>query len=169
MADASEVAGQHVELNGFIYREGEGVSGPWMKFGKQGAKGRRTELVTLSRTQLDAIQLQVEHELKPSPAVARIHAELIAPAELLYRQDPEACRKLYPQYYRDLFVAHSHHGDLFDKLAPGRLWPDEVLESWISMSRQGVRPKEYIHEDLASGVISQPDFDRLLEMLKELS
>lgn len=37
----AEVLGQLVPIKGFIYREGEGVKVPWVKFGSQGSKGKR--------------------------------------------------------------------------------------------------------------------------------
>ena len=87
-------------------------------------------------------------------------------ARAVFAMDEEACRKLYPQFYRGLVVDRLGV-ELFTGLPEGRLWPDEVLKVWIGLTRQGLRDKEELVRDREKGLTSEQDYSRLLELLEE--
>ena len=151
--------GQATCIHGFIYREGEEVQPPWIKFGRQGSKGKRTELMSLSGHQLRSVSQAVAAAIRPAGEQDWDRAHL------LFQSDSEACRKLYPKVYRDLFALHTSAPELFQGLPEGRMWPDEGLERWVALTLQGQRPKNHIVEDVQNGVISEADHARLVEML----
>jgi hypothetical protein len=153
-------------VNGFIYREGEGVTVPYMKWGKQGTEGKRTYLVGGSVEEnhlVERIAAEVEEVIGP-PEIRETKE-----AARHYAMDKEACRKLYPSYYRACVLKSLGDTEMFEDLPVGRLWPDQVLKKWVELAKRGLRDPYEFRRDVVNGVTNTADYERIKDLVKEIA